>query len=623
MGNYSIFQKKYSIFLFYLFIIGAWIVWCLCFLNKGVDVTDEGYYCTEAWKLAHGALPFRDSPAAAGLSFWFLSLIFYVVPQFPLIGMRIIWALAMLLFALFTARILFRYFNPMAISIGVVIGLFFTATALNIKVLSYNNVFILGLLFTVWLWLDAQKGNGKIHLMKAAAAGLLALLSTLCRLTLLPILLLPVVTLAYDYLCNVKRANWPRLAMVYFGSFSVGLIIAILILFRAGILYDIPHSMALALEDNAGHSFSALLNNFLFSFRFYFAPALVTIFVVCIFRYKAVFSFAKLHIAKAALIASLIAIIVVTVGILSLIAWLKFAKGVYWPTSATIDLYKDPLNLPLGATQLLLVPLICILATYLVVHLLDQGIKAENGSHDKYCFSFMAIFLMILMITGTANRPAPTVMEIACIPVALSAGIICTWLPEWERCFNLKGAYTYALRIIVIFIAVFYATVGLLLARYPFRDSFIGDLTASPTSEKLSCIYTTAGRAQVIDRLVAAVKNYSNEDDRILAYDDIPMIYYLTDRLPAPSTSAMLSVGTNPDALFSIRKTILDDMINRNGLPRLVIKTTYSLRNPGWPEVKDSNGQIPENDPIDQFVNANYRVIENIDGFLIMIPRQG
>ena len=350
MCNYSIFQKKYSILLLYLLIIGAWIVWCLLFLNKGVDVTDEGYYCTEAWKLAHGALPFRDSPAAAGLSFWFLSLIFYVVPQFPLIGMRIIWALVMLLFALFTARILFRYFNPIAITIGVVIGLFFTATALNIKVLSYNNLFILGLLFTVWLWLDAQKGNSKIHWIKAAAAGLLALFSTLCRLTLLPIVLLPVITLTYDYLCNVKRVNWPRLAMVYFGSFSVGLIITILILFRAGILYDIPHSMALTLEDNAGHSFSAILNNFVFSSWFYFAPALVTIFVVGIFRYKAVFSFAKLHIGKAALIATLIAIIVVTVAILSLIAWLESANGVYmglyWPVRATVDFFRNPLNPP-------------------------------------------------------------------------------------------------------------------------------------------------------------------------------------------------------------------------------------------------------------------------------------
>jgi hypothetical protein len=60
--------------------------------------------------------------------------------------------------------------------------------------------------------------------------------------------------------------------------------------------------------------------------------------------------------------------------------------------------------------------------------------------------------------------------------------------------------------------------------------------------------------------------------------------------------------------------------LTRKRMPILVIKATYTTREGGWPLIKNMYDRSYENDPIDRFVRKNYRVIDDNDGFLILVP---
>jgi hypothetical protein len=66
-------------------------------------------------------------------------------------------------------------------------------------------------------------------------------------------------------------------------------------------------------------------------------------------------------------------------------------------------------------------------------------------------------------------------------------------------------------------------------------------------------------------------------------------------------------------------------MIACGRLPELVIRATYTTREPAWPTVRArlewSEGE-QETDPIDRYVRQHYEVIDVIDGFEIMLRAQ-
>lgn len=58
-----------------------------------------------------------------------------------------------------------------------------------------------------------------------------------------------------------------------------------------------------------------------------------------------------------------------------------------------------------------------------------------------------------------------------------------------------------------------------------------------PTTTKLDGTYATPERAHTVDRLVKAVKRNSEAGHRILACENLPVLYYLTDCLPSTMTT--------------------------------------------------------------------------------------
>lgn len=64
-------------------------------------------------------------------------------------------------------------------------------------------------------------------------------------------------------------------------------------------------------------------------------------------------------------------------------------------------------------------------------------------------------------------------------------------------------------------------------------------------------------------------------------------------------------------------------MINRDRLPQLVIRATYTTKHPNWPTTQRPlawKEDQQETDPIDKYVREHYRVIQEIDGCQVMVP---
>jgi len=591
----------------------AWAIWCVFFLPAGVNVTDEGLYCSEAWRLAQGDLPFKDSYAFSGLSFWFLSGVFQIFPGCGLLGLRIVWAVVMLLCAFVMAGILLRYFDPVISFIASGASLFFV-TGGFIKVLCYNQMPVLGLLVAVWLWLAACESGGRKQVLFAAGAGVSALMATLCRISLLPVIFLPLLTTAYDSLYGFRPAGWIKTTFVFMAAYIIGLACFLLTLYINDLL-DYFTSSLLATTSGAGHSLDDMVSNFIYSFLYLLIPS-VLLLIVILFKHYQSFT-ATLRKNKKLSIGILI--------ILAVLCFMTFFFGLDIICRVTLQLLDNiygPLTILFGNTfgaailiynYILIVIAFSITFAAAICHFgYATGNENNYKEHSAYRLSFVALFMSILMILGTNNYPSSyAVRAISWLPISVAFCLTWSWI-GWKTNSISNNVCRWLIRSPLILAALIYVFCGIVLSCYPYGDHYIGDLNKEATSTKLRGIITTSERAQILDSLVAAVDRYSSPGDRILAYDHLPMLYFLTNRLPSTNTTWLLG--------WPLRDSILNDMISRHRLPKLVIRAQFSVSYlPHWPVVNDPL-KWNDADPIDKYIREHYRIIEEIDGVQILLP---
>ena len=65
-------------------------------------------------------------------------------------------------------------------------------------------------------------------------------------------------------------------------------------------------------------------------------------------------------------------------------------------------------------------------------------------------------------------------------------------------------------------------------------------------NEKLKCIYTTKKNANIMNDMLSNLKKYVKKGDYLIAYESIPMIYYITDTRPFLHDSWLISSASSP-----------------------------------------------------------------------------
>jgi hypothetical protein len=131
------------------------------------------------------------------------------------------------------------------------------------------------------------------------------------------------------------------------------------------------------------------------------------------------------------------------------------------------------------------------------------------------------------------------------------------------------------------------------------RDRPPSELTARFKTQKLRHILSTPKRVQAIDQLCAYLGPKLSRGEALLAYDQLPMLYYLLDAKPAYAMT--WAARFNPENHEVLAQ--FDREFRAQPLPRYAIRTMVNVAFSNWEEAQYVSY---ENYPINQTVEENY-----------------
>jgi hypothetical protein len=135
--------------------------------------------------------------------------------------------------------------------------------------------------------------------------------------------------------------------------------------------------------------------------------------------------------------------------------------------------------------------------------------------------------------------------------------------------------------------------------KYIYNEPEIERLTARFNNPRLAGIYSTPEKVRVLEELISYLNGKIKPKDYFLAYNYIPMLYFLTHTRPAYG-----AVWARNDCPISIRERLLRKMIENNRIPEYCVRM---LAFPGrsWRR-PDRRTSYTEDDPLNAFVMSNY-----------------
>ncbi|MEO6962309.1 MAG: hypothetical protein ABIY90_10090 [Puia sp.] len=153
---------------------------------------------------------------------------------------------------------------------------------------------------------------------------------------------------------------------------------------------------------------------------------------------------------------------------------------------------------------------------------------------------------------------------------------------------------------------------------YPYFDrNNRMNMTAAIPNEHLAHIYTGPERARTVSELLAASARYVKPDDFVLAYDCLPMYYYLTDTRPFMHNSWLWLYD---DAVF---KNELEKSLRETHICPIVIMQKRSTIANNWPLNEKENYQFRKQTLACMYSflkDYQYREVWENDFFKIFVP---
>jgi hypothetical protein len=136
-------------------------------------------------------------------------------------------------------------------------------------------------------------------------------------------------------------------------------------------------------------------------------------------------------------------------------------------------------------------------------------------------------------------------------------------------------------------------------------------------------IYTTKERAEEINELLVASSKYVKANDRVLAYDCVPIFHFMTETIPYTRNPWPWLYQSN-----TFKKELDIAVSNNRKLPVIVMQTALTLGNgKNWPVKKFTQDyltlpiNIDRNEVLRDFINEyKYHEVWSNDYFKILIP---
>lgn len=129
-----------------------------------------------------------------------------------------------------------------------------------------------------------------------------------------------------------------------------------------------------------------------------------------------------------------------------------------------------------------------------------------------------------------------------------------------------------------------------------YRDAQPGQLTQYFSHKKLSGIRSSPKKVQALERVLSYLEGKVQKGDYFLAYNYIPILYFLTDTRPA-----LRVAWARDDWSIALRRQLVEDMVAAGRLPEYVVRAV------GWPEQKWNIGMpYLDSSPLNQYVMSHY-----------------
>lgn len=144
-----------------------------------------------------------------------------------------------------------------------------------------------------------------------------------------------------------------------------------------------------------------------------------------------------------------------------------------------------------------------------------------------------------------------------------------------------------------------------------FRDASPKGLNFEIKKGKLKNIKTTNERGEALTEVIDYITKNTSKGDFLLAYNDLPLLYYLTDTRPAYPMSRVVFVPFTKE----IHNYVFDRMILEKRIPTYAIRTQVKSSHIPWKnKEKMDYGDLLLN----EFVTKNFTLVKEIFPFQIL-----
>lgn len=587
--------------IFFGVILGVvWLIYAGFFIRQGLDLTDEGLTCSVALRYSLGDLPFRDV-YIFHLSDLFTALVLKIFPNCGLIGIRICWAIVLLISILTGFLIISRIFKP-SLAFWSMLFSFSIFSCYGTNVPNYNNLPVMFAVVSIALWINALSGTSNWkRIIYSILSGIAAFAAAICKPTFVGMIGIVVISIFFALVIKNKgRQNIWRSAIIFSTTFLVGIGIFFLWLHRFGLVSDFYSCWTALRENLLFSSISRGLVNWGTGDILKASPLVLiclglAIFVAFWTKGKLIFK------------------ICFQIGIL-----LLFTKLLTHTTGIRNRLYF------LFAYAYTLI-IIGIIVSWPLSNYREEK---KKESLVKGTLFLCAAFLQWLSSACSSNGVFGSYHGMI-LSLPLAVVISYDLLDSLKAKFNLKPAAIHHYQRIVVGFAIIIGIFGIHYKWWhPYRDVIPRSrLNASFQSSKLRGVLSTPEHVEQIDNLLSFISLKVEGGDYILAYQHLPMLYFLTETLPATKITWFMDGGTPP---FLVEEA-LEEMKERGNFPKIVIRTKYYIPGPApgdWPQKILMNYNTDESNikgsrmyPINQFVNANYKLIKTVGIFEILAPK--
>jgi hypothetical protein len=571
---------------------------------QGIDLADTGFYGTFYQQIFN-----NPQSVTYCFMFWLSGIIgglfLKILPFAGLLGLRMLWVVVFTIIIIITYRFLKNYVSPGYLQIS----LFLLTLNLNNdpKEFYYNNFSSLLYVITAILLFNGLKNKQPLSLF---GSGVIISLNMFNRFPNLLGVGLALAIIYYGYLEKETVKTIVNNILVFLAGFILATLFVLLVMQWLGHL----HIYLDALKILAGigkrpvqvkpnqdfYSISKMIRTIIH--HWVVAVIMAALLILSVLTFYFLENKFKRLIPKSNILFSLVKIIVIA-GLVILVA-----KGVI--TNLTVLYLITGICLIIGPAMIIFdsdreINLLLFIGIFiLLVHPMGSSEGIETVEIYSLWIAFPIVADRIIAVTSGTIFTFNNNIK----PIRISRFIQDNQLAEARK----------IIVALTIFASLFYT--------YDYPHSDMENRAAmryAVDNKHMRGIFTTKERAEEINQLLAASSKYVKSNDRVLAYDCVPIFHFMTETIPYTRNPWPWLYQSN-----TFKKELDIAAGNNKQLPVIIMQTALTLGNgKNWPLKKITQDylklpiNIDRNEILEDFINEHkYHEVWSNDYFKILIP---